>query len=90
MFIGVKHQINDPKAFWGKAEEKLPKLPDGFKVIAHVASKDGKSAFCLWECESVDKLKGFMEPIWGGALARNEYFEADTANCSGVPVPAAK
>ena len=88
MFIGVKHDIKDAKTFWAKAEVELPKLPDGYKVVTAVSNKEGTNAFCIWECESVDKLKAFMQPIWGGALANNNYFEVDAEKAIGIPTAA--
>ena len=90
MFIGVNHQISDPKKFWDTAKEELPKVPAGFNLCTAVASKEGATAFCLWEAESVEKLKAYMEPRWGGPVAVNKYFEIDAEKAVGLPTPVVK
>ena len=65
---------------------QLPKVPSDHKFIFVARNNEGTEAFCLWESVSVDKLKGYMEPIWG-PFGKNEYFEIDPAKSANLPTP---
>jgi hypothetical protein len=47
-------------------------------------SPDGRKAVCVWEAESVEAVRSFLEPALG-AVSRNEYYQAP--NKEGIAVP---
>ncbi len=88
MYIVVEHQISDPTRFWQTASDAMPLLPENVKLHCTFPSADGSRAVCLWEAESVEAVRDFLEPVIG-RVSRNEYFEVenkgDVAMPSGVP-----
>ncbi|MBI4249044.1 MAG: hypothetical protein HY611_06030 [Elusimicrobia bacterium] len=88
MFVGVKHKIENTEKFWSVAKQELSKLPAGITLVSSVANKEGNSAFCLWEVNSVKTLKNFMEARFGSPLSINEYFEVDPSKSINLPTPA--
>ena len=86
MYVMIQHSISDPAAFWGSAEQMLPQMPPTLKLHQSFPNKDGSKAVCVWEADSIEALRGFIEPTVG-RVSRNEYFEV--VNREGVAMPAA-
>jgi hypothetical protein len=86
MFIVVEHIVSNPKAFWDIA--KVAQIPHGIKLLQSFPNISADRGVCLWETESVEKLKGFMEPLFG-PFSRNTYYEVDVAKAVGLPAIAA-
>lgn len=84
MFIVVNHTINDPAKFWSAAESATTGLPAGMNVIHTFPAPDGRKAVCVWEAQSVDAVRNFLDPATAGS-ARNEYFQA--LNKEGITIP---
>ncbi|MDO8549018.1 MAG: hypothetical protein Q7S39_02555 [Ignavibacteria bacterium] len=61
MFISVKHSISNPKEFWSIAEKSLPNLPKGIKLHSSYPTADMATAFCLWEADSLDQFKKYLQ-----------------------------
>jgi hypothetical protein len=87
-YIAVRHELSDTDAFWHRAAEAIPQLGPGMSVVATWPSQDRSQAICLWEAESVDALRDFLDSATEG-LSHNEYFEVDTHHrfARGVPHP---
>jgi hypothetical protein len=89
MLIGIHHAINDATK-WEQGKQSLMSkmqagtLPAGMKPVFVVPAKDQKVTFCLWEANSLDTVKKFIDRELGAA-ARNDYFEVDTKNAIGLP-----
>jgi hypothetical protein len=83
MFVLVHHTISNPRAFWALSES-AGDLPEGLTLHQTLSAKDGTLATCLWEAESVDAVRSFLEPATDG-MAKNEYREAE--NREGVVFP---
>ena len=83
MFIVVEHTITDQSVFFGIVP-KVAKAPSGLKALQFFPSMDKRQAVCLWEAESVDALKGYLEPLTAKS-SRNIYFEVDNKNAIGLP-----
>ena len=82
MFIVVEHTITNPKAFW-----ELPKtvqIPQWIKLFQSFPSLSGDRAVCLWETESVERLKDFLEPLTS-PFSRNTYYGVDATRATGLP-----
>ena len=90
MFIGIHHNITDAKKWEQVGQTIIPmieqgRLPKGVKALLYLPSTDGRRAVCVWEADSVEYLKRFLEPLTTPA-ARNEYFQINAEQAMGLPV----
>ena len=81
--------INDTQKWQQGVQSVLSKveggtLPAGMKPVFFVPATNQKTTFCVWEADSVDTVRKFIDQETGTA-ARNEYFEVDTKNAIGLP-----
>lgn len=74
MYILVQHTISDPATFWNAADPNA--FPPAVKLHHTFPTSDGTHAVCIWEADSVDALRGVLEPVSGG-VSRNEYFQIE-------------
>ncbi len=89
MYAVIQHRITDPEKFFsGDPEEVASGGPPGVRGRQFYPSTDRSQAVCLWECESVDQLRDYMESITAGA-AENTYFEVSQEYAMGLPEAAA-
>ncbi|MGA2604179.1 MAG: hypothetical protein ABSG14_08115 [Verrucomicrobiia bacterium] len=92
MFVAIHHNITDPKK-WEEATSKIGpmveqgRLPKGLRGISYLPGADGRRAHCLWEADSLENLKRFLDPLTTPA-ARNEYFQIDVEHAFGLPTQA--
>ncbi len=84
MYIIVQHQISDPSTFWGTAQEALGNLPAGVRIIESFPNADGSKATCLWEADSVETLRNYIDSQVG-QVSRNEYYEVAAEKAFGLP-----
>lgn len=82
MYVLVQHTISDPSTFWNSAD--VSQLPPGLKLHHTFAAKDGRRAVCLWEGDTVEVVRNFIESATG-RVSNNEYFEVQ--NREGVVMP---
>ena len=89
MHVSVHHIITDPQK-WEQVTKKMTaaveqgRLPQGLKALMYLPGADGRKADCLWEAQSVDGFKNFLEPQTSSA-ARNEYFQINSGAAFGLP-----
>ena len=83
MFIVVEHTITNQDVFFGLVP-KVTDAPSGIKALQFFPSLDKNQAICLWEANSVDTLKGFLEPLTAKS-SRNIYFGVDSKKAMGLP-----
>jgi hypothetical protein len=89
MHIGIIHNINDAQK-WEKTTQSVMNkvqggaLPAGLKAVCFFPATNQKMTFCLWEADSIDTVKKFIDRE-SGTSARNEYFEVDTKKAMGLP-----
>ena len=92
MYVAIHHTITDPKK-WDEATKKLEpvieagKFPRGVKPLFYLPSTDGRRADCVWETDSMDTLKQFLNPYVAGA-SKDEYFQVNTELAMGLPAHA--
>jgi hypothetical protein len=90
MFVGVMHRIKDPKVMVERGETlgDPANAPPG--VVGHqfCPSKDLSVATCLWEGDSVDAVRDYIDGTLGDA-SENSYFEVSTERAMGLPQQAA-
>lgn len=89
MFVGIYHTINDTKKWEQTLQSVMSKieggtLPAGLKPTLFVPATNQKTTFCVWEADSVNAVKKFIDDE-SGTAARNEYFEVDAKNAIGMP-----
>ncbi len=89
MHAVIHHFINDP-AKWEqtsrdvKSQIEQHRLPKGLTPLQYFPSVDGRRADCLWEAESLEALRQYMDRTTSGA-SRNEYFEVKAQDAFGLP-----
>ena len=83
MFIVVEHTITNQDVFFGLVP-KVTDAPSGIKALQFLPSKDKNQAVCLWEANSADALKSFLEPLTAKS-SRNVYFAVDSKKAMGLP-----
>jgi hypothetical protein len=89
MHVAVQHRITDPEKFFSmNAEEVLGGAPPGVQGRQFYPSQDRSVAACLWEADSVDTLRDYLDSVTAG-VSENTYFEVDTELAMGLPEAAA-
>jgi|GEM_PF-578100 len=84
MFVVVQHRVSDPAAFQTLGAQALAELPAGLRVHQSLPGVGSTSCVCVWEAESVEAVRDFLEARLGGASV-NEYFAVDAAAAIGLP-----
>jgi hypothetical protein len=92
MQVGIHHTINDTEKWEQTKQSVMSKiqagtLPAGLKPVLFVPGANHKVTFCVWEGDSIEEVRDFIDGE-SGTAARNEYFEVDTKNVIGLPEPA--
>jgi hypothetical protein len=89
MNVVVNHRITDPEQFFSmNAEEVAGGGPPGVQGRQFFPSQDRSVAACLWEADSIDTLRGYLDAATAG-VSENTYFEVDGERAMGLPEPAA-
>ena len=84
MFVAVQHTIRDPEAFWGKAGEIVPNLPEHVKLHQCFPNKNGTRGICIWEGESVKAIQVYLDGQVGN-VSSNDYFEVENKDSIALP-----
>jgi hypothetical protein len=87
MFIVVEHTITNPDVFFALAS-RVGEAPSGIKALQFFPSVSKDRAVCVWQANSVDALKGFLEPF-SSQCSRNTYYAVDSTKAMGLPNMAA-
>jgi hypothetical protein len=85
MYSIAIHTISDPEKFWAGAQTL--EVPQGMTLHSTIGNKDGTKAVCIWEADSVDSIRDFVDPATEG-MSSNEYFEANEQYSMGLPAHA--
>ncbi|MGD0744777.1 MAG: hypothetical protein ABSA45_06445 [Verrucomicrobiota bacterium] len=89
MHITIHHTITDQQK-WEQGSKRIMelaeqgRLPQGLKGLMFLPSVDGRRADCLWEANSMEALRTFIDRETAGG-ARNEYFQVNDAAAMGLP-----
>jgi hypothetical protein len=86
MYAIAIHAISDPATFWAGAADM--QLPEGTALHSAIPNADGSRAVCVWESDSLDTVRNFVESNVG-EISTNEYFEVNEQNAMGLPQSAA-
>ena len=84
MFIVVEHTITNPDVFFGLAA-RVGEAPSGIKALQFFPSVNKDRAVCVWQANSVDVLKGFLESL-SAESSRNIYYAVDSTKAMGLPI----
>ena len=82
MLVVVEHTITDPDAFFALAA-RVAEAPSGIKGLQFFPSVSKDRAVCLWQANSIEGLKGFLEPL-SAQVSRNTYYEVDSTKAMGL------
>src|ERR1035437_7574043 len=83
MFVVVEHTITNQEVFFGLVS-RVAEAPSGIRALQFFPSIGKDRAVCLWETNSVDALKGFLEPL-SAQSSRNAYYTVDSTKAMGLP-----
>jgi hypothetical protein len=83
MFVAIEHDIHDAAAFQQCAEKAMPP-PDGLHVHMFLPSTDLTKATCLYEAESIDAVRSFVDRALGSSSTQRYFVVAETA-AMGLP-----
>ena len=85
MYAIAIHTISDPDKWWAGAQEL--ELTTGLTLHSTIGNQDGTKAVCVWEADSVDSIRNFIDPATEG-ISSNEYFQANEQYSMGLPAQA--
>lgn len=89
MHIVVQHRIIDLDRFSSiDAAEVAGGGGPGLKLRQFLPPQDGSVATCLWQADSTDSLREYLDPATAG-VTENTYIEVDEENAIGLPEAAA-
>ena len=89
MHVSIHHTITDHQK-WAQVTQKMTaaveqgRLPQGLKALMYLPGADGHKADCVWEAQSLESLKSFLDREIGTA-ATNDYFQINTEEAFGLP-----
>ena len=75
MYVLVQHTISEPAVFWNAADPRA-NLPPKLKLHHTFPTPDGARATCIWEADTVNAVRDYLEPMIG-KISRNEYFAVE-------------
>ena len=84
MYVVAEHMITNPDAFFALAG-KVGEAPSGLNTIHFFPSTSQNRAVCLWEANSVDAVRSFLEPM-ASECSINTYYAVDGTKAMGLPI----
>jgi hypothetical protein len=85
MCITAIHDISDPGKFWDVVRSATSAgFREGIALRSMYPNASGTRNLCLWEADTVDAVRGLVEPAIG-EFSKNEYFEINTDLATGLP-----
>jgi hypothetical protein len=85
MYFVVHHQVVDREKFLATDPRDIGgNAPQGVQVFYFLPAADASAADCLWEADSLDALRDYLDPATRG-ICENMYFEVDSNLAMGVP-----
>jgi hypothetical protein len=86
MFLVVHHTITDPETAFARGQDLLAGngAPPGVRAREFYPSRDKADVFCLWEGNSLDEVRDYVDATMGDA-SRQAYFEVDAEIARGLP-----
>jgi hypothetical protein len=86
MLIVLQHRITNPATAFTRGQNLLDGngAPQGTRVLQFYPSTDRNAVFCLWESNSIDELREYVDAVMGDS-SENSYFEVDAEIARGLP-----
>jgi hypothetical protein len=89
MNIVAQHRITDPEKFSSlDANQVADGGPPSVQLRQFLPPQEGSRAICLWEADSIDTLREYLDPATAG-VTENTYFEVDDERALRLPEAAA-
>jgi hypothetical protein len=87
MLVVVQHQLIDPPTAFVRGErlKRAEGAPEAARVLQFLPSRDGTLVTCLWESESVDDLRSYVDETLGDASRNVCYAVEETAAFAELP-----
>jgi hypothetical protein len=87
MYLVVHHSVIDREKFQATDPRDIAgNAPAGCRVRYFLPATDTSAADCLWDAESLDLLRSYLDPATRG-FCENTYFEVDSELAMGLPEP---
>jgi hypothetical protein len=87
MYVVVHHRVTDREKFLATDPQVIAgNAPSGVALHHFLPSRDASAADCLWEPESLDALRDYLDPATRG-ITQNTYFEVDSDSALGLLQP---
>jgi hypothetical protein len=79
MYVIVQHRINDAQAAFSRGERLMrgDGAPPGARVLQFYPSRDRSAVTCLWEGDSVESIREYVDSTLGDSSDNNCY-DVDT------------
>jgi hypothetical protein len=75
MYVVVHHRVTDGEKFLATSPQEIGgNAPTGVQVRHFLPARDASAADCLWEVESLDALRDYLDPATRD-ISENTYFE---------------
>jgi hypothetical protein len=88
MYYVVHHRVVDREKFLVTDPDDIGgNAPPGVQVFHFLPASDASAADCLWEADSLDQLRDYLDPATRG-FCENTYFEVDATHAKGMPASA--
>ena len=87
MYVAVHHVIKDPASFQTRGQRLRDGAPEGVAALQFVPSLNGQRAACIWEGDSVEVLREYVDGCLGDA-SDQEYFAIAEEHAFGLPARA--
>jgi hypothetical protein len=87
MKVGVIHRISDPETAQSRGQS-LFEAHEGVRLLQFCPSEDFRTATCLWEADSTDRVRDLVDPTLGDS-SEQTYFAVATEQAVGLPEAAA-
>lgn len=84
MFVVAEHKISDPAGFANAVKSATPNIPADLKLHQVLPNADGSSAVCVWEADSVQKVRQVVEAALG-RFSSNTFYEVAANGAVGLP-----
>ena len=84
MFVVIEHDIVDPERFREAAEAAIEHIPSNLKLHQGLPSTDGTRGVCLWEADTLEEVRSYLERITG-KYSKNRYWSVEVDRAIGLP-----
>jgi hypothetical protein len=91
MYVIVQHRFTDPQTAFSRGEKLIKNegAPQGVRGLQFYPSQDGSAATCLWEADTVESVRQYVDSTLGDSSENTCYAvdaeQAFAAQPSGLP-----